>query len=90
MGSHALPAPHHELLRGLNEQIVEISDRLEIDGDIELCCECSDCSFDRLHATRDDFDRVRGLEGRFLVRPDHVRPEMRVVERLTGCLVVEI
>ncbi|HEY2741610.1 MAG TPA: hypothetical protein VGI69_05460 [Gaiellaceae bacterium] len=73
------------LFRDLNEEIRQIADTLDADATLELCCECElgDCMA-RLSVSHEQYEVVRRFPTRFLVLADHVSPEERVVEVLSG------
>jgi len=73
------------LFRDLNEEIRQIADSFDPDEALELCCECElgDCSA-RLSVSHEQYEAVRRFPTRFLVLADHVSPEERIVEVLSG------
>jgi hypothetical protein len=73
------------LFRDLNEEIRRIADSFDADAALELCCECElgEC-FARLSVSHQQYEAVRRFPTRFLVLADHVSPEERVVEVLSG------
>ncbi|HEY4237432.1 MAG TPA: hypothetical protein VGM45_08870 [Gaiellaceae bacterium] len=73
------------LFRDLNEEIRRIADTLDADASLELCCECEveDCSA-RLSVSHAQYEAVRRFPTRFMVLADHVSPEDRIVEVLSG------
>lgn len=73
------------LFRDLNEEVRRIADTLDADAALELCCECEvgDCSA-RLSVSHQQYEAVRRFPTRFIVLADHVSPEERVVEVLSG------
>jgi hypothetical protein len=79
------------LFRLLNEEIRRIADSFDADEALELCCECElgDC-FARLHVSHQQYEAVRRFPTRFLVLADHVGPEERVVEVLSGSRAVVV
>jgi hypothetical protein len=75
MGNEAR-SRNESFFRNVNEEIEAISDGLPADEQmLEFLCEC-----DRLHckeklpATRAEYESVRAVPTRFLVRADHVDP----------------
>jgi hypothetical protein len=73
------------LFRELNEEIRRITDTFDVDEGLELCCECElgEC-FARLRVSHQQYETVRRFPTRFLVLADHVSPEERIVEVLSG------
>lgn len=72
------------LFRDLNEEIRRIADSFDADAALELCCECELGCFARLSVSHQQYEAVRRFPTRFLVLADHVSPEERVVEVLSG------
>lgn len=69
------------LFREMNEEIRRIADSFGVDDELDLVCECEhgDC-FARISVLRDEYEAVRRFPTRFLLKPDHVGPEERIVE----------
>jgi hypothetical protein len=78
------------LFRALNEEIVRISDRFAVDDELALVCECElgDC-FARLSVPADDYEAVRTVPNRFLIKPEHLSADERIVRETDGYAVVE-
>jgi hypothetical protein len=89
--SAATGARRQLLFRDLNEEIRRIADSFDADEALELCCECElgDCVA-RLHVSHQQYEVVRRFPTRFLVLADHVSPEERVVEVLSGSSAVVV
>jgi hypothetical protein len=70
------------LFRDVNERIAETAQRFDSD-ETQFVCECADpeCT-ERVHATLDEYEQVRGDATQFLLVPGHedMRIE-RIVER---------
>ncbi len=81
----AAGAQRQVLFRHLNDEIRRIADTFDADEALELCCECElgEC-FARLSVSHQQYEAVRRFPTRFLVLADHVSPEERVVEVLSG------
>jgi len=90
--SAATGARRQVLFRDLNEEMRRIADSFDPDEALELCCECEigDC-FVRFSIPHPQYEAVRRFPTRFLVLEDHVSPEERIVEVLSGsgAVVVE-
>jgi hypothetical protein len=86
----ANPARSQALFRELNEEIRRIADSFGIDEDLELVCECEhgDC-FARLPVSPDDYETVRRFPTRFLIKPEHVGADDRIVHETARYVVVE-
>jgi hypothetical protein len=83
--SAASGARRQILFRELNEEIRRIADSFDADEALELCCECElgEC-FARLTVSHQQYEAVRRFPTRFLVGADHVSPQERIVEILSG------
>ena len=70
------------LFRNVNERIAESAERFDSDA-AEFVCECSDQSCtERVEATLDEYEEVRGDATHFLLRPGHEDTRIeRVLER---------
>jgi hypothetical protein len=90
--SAATGARRQVLFRELNEEIRRIADSFDAEEALELCCECEvgDC-FVRFSVSHQQYEAVRRFPTRFLVLADHVTPQERIVEVLSGsgAVVVE-
>lgn len=78
------------LFRDVNERIAEASGRFEAE-EAEFMCECADpgCA-ERLHVPLDEYEEVRETPTRFVLNPEHVKPDVEtVVRRRRGYAIVE-
>lgn len=78
------------VFREVNERIAETAQRFASD-EAAFVCECADpaCS-DRIEASLEEYERVRGDATHFLLAPDHDEPSIeRVLRRRRGYVVVE-
>ena len=82
-------ARNHALFREVNERISEISGSTPAAH--ELLCECADEScVEPIVISGPEYESIRRLPTRFLVRPGHIVPGVeRVVENGDGYAVVE-
>lgn len=78
------------LFRELNEEIRRIAESFDADEALELCCECEFDCFARLSVSRQQYEAVRRFPTRFLVLADHVSPEERIVELMSGSSAVVV
>jgi rubrerythrin len=78
------------LRRVMNEQIRRVAESFGLGDVLDLVCECEngDC-FAPLAVSADDYQAVRRFPTRFLVRPEHLSANERVVEEGARYLVVE-
>ena len=80
------------LFREVNERIVElVLGASGSDERLEIVCECAseDCT-EPIAISAEEYDAVRGISTRFVVRPGHVVPEAeRVVASPHGYTVVD-
>jgi hypothetical protein len=78
------------LFRAVNEQIHLLTEGFAAEEELELLCECDrrNC-FARLSVAPADYEAVRRFPTRFLITPEHVGAEDRIVEETSGFLVVE-
>lgn len=78
------------LFRDVNEEIERVSDSFEIADVLEVVCECGhgEC-FGHVAVSRDAYEAVRRFPTRFLVRPNHVAADERIVEETAGYVVIE-
>jgi hypothetical protein len=83
-------AKTESLFRDVNERIAEASERFDA-GRAEFMCECSDPSCaERLEVALDDYESVREDGTTFLLKPDHVDPEVeQIVDRRGGYAIVQ-
>jgi hypothetical protein len=77
------------LFRDVNERIAEASERFDAE-DAEFMCECADATCaERLEVPLDEYEEVREDATTFLLKPDHIRPDVeRLVDRRGGYAVV--
>jgi len=80
------------LFREVNEHIEQLSDGWDFfDGPLAVLCECgdADCA-DRVDLPRAEYEAVRAVSSRFVLRPGHESVERDlIVERREGYVVVE-
>jgi hypothetical protein len=88
-------AANEDFFRTLNEAITAAAQELHDDAadDVlyELMCECAvrNCS-EMVQLTLEEYDRVRRYDGRFLVRPSHIVPQVeQVIEERDRYWVIE-
>jgi hypothetical protein len=85
-------AKNEELFRNVNERIEALSQTVaEDDSTMEYLCECDrpDC-YDRVKATRSEYETVRAESTHFIVLPGHEDPRVEgVVLSNERFLVVE-
>jgi hypothetical protein len=87
----ATGARRQVLFRDLNEEIRRIADSFDADEALELCCECElGACFARLIVSHQQYEAVRRFPTRFLVLADHVNPDERIVEVLSGSSAVVV
>jgi hypothetical protein len=79
------------LFREVNERIVEVNDKFEVEGETEFLCECGQqACFETVLLTRAQYEAVRREGQRFVVVPGHEDGSLeRVVYREPDFLVVE-
>jgi hypothetical protein len=78
------------LFGALNEKIRRVSDTFALAEALDLVCECQDGDcFARLSISRDEYESVRRFATRFLVNPQHVSLNERVVHETRRYAVVE-
>jgi hypothetical protein len=83
---------NEELFRKVNERIEDISANVARDDEtMEFLCECGRPScYERVKATRDEYESVRALSPQFIVLPGHDDPTVeRVVFSTERFFVVE-
>jgi hypothetical protein len=76
--------------RAVNDQIDGLTQRVAVDADLEIVCECgsADC-FVRLTVPRSEYERVREDPTLFVAVPGHEIPAVEdVVERAEGHVVL--
>ena len=88
--AHAASSGRQELFQQVNEAIRRIADSFGMEESLALVCECDrgGC-FERLSLSRREYEAVRRLPNRFLIRVDHVGPDERIVEEFADCVAVE-
>ena len=89
----ALRVGHNQsLFRAVNEQIESTNERFGVVLEqVEFVCECAaeECT-ERITMTLGQYEEVRRVPIRFIVKPGHVYPEFeRVVEEVDGYVVIE-
>jgi len=84
-----LPSPSQALFREVNDQIREIARRWGRRNDLDVLCECEAGCFEHVRISISDYEAVRRVPGRFVVRLTHVTPAERVVLSADGYAVVE-
>jgi hypothetical protein len=79
------------LVRGVNETIRSLADGVDVGGEFDLVCECTNAGcFERLTISVDDYEALRRFPSRFAVKPGHVNTGAdRVVEGTGRYVVVE-
>ena len=79
------------LFREVNETVASAATSTVVTEPINFLCECGiETCADSVSLSRDEYEQVRAVPERFLVAPDHVRPEVeRVVEQHRVYWVVE-
>jgi hypothetical protein len=89
-GSKPAPVRARSLFRSLNEEIHRISASFAVEEELALVCECErgDC-FARLSVSAEDYEAVRSVPSRFLIKPEHVSADERIVRETNGYAVVE-
>jgi hypothetical protein len=84
---------NEKLFREVNERIETLHHRLGDDESEpqEWLCECADAHcVDRIELTVDEYERTHAAPNRFVVKIDHVVPDVeRVLERSDRYAVVE-
>jgi hypothetical protein len=75
--------------RRVNEEIRRLADNCDLD-ELDVFCECErgDC-VTQFSVPTDDYEAVRRFATRFLVRPNHLGPDERIVEETPAYVVVE-
>ena len=85
-------AKNEELFRNVNERIETLSDSVPADDPlIEYLCECdSPGCYERVKASRDEYESVRSESTHFIVHPGHEDPRVeRVAYANERFLIVE-
>ncbi len=79
------------LFREVNERVVETSAADRSPEPFQVLCECGDDEcVEPISLSRDDYEAIRRIPTRFLVRHGHVFPEAeRVIATEDGFVVVE-
>ncbi len=74
-------ARNEAFFRAVNEGIAEASERFE-SNEAEFLCECGDAHcMHRIEVPLDEYENVRAHPTRFVVRHEHVEPEVEEVVR---------
>jgi hypothetical protein len=85
-------ARNQSLFRAVNEQIELTNERFGVTSEqVDFVCECAevDCT-ERVTLTLAEYDELRRVPTRFVVKTGHLYPEFeRVVEEVDGYVVVE-
>jgi hypothetical protein len=76
---HERRATTEALFRDVNERIAESAERFRADS-TEFVCECADpnCT-ERVEASLDDYERIRGDGAQFLLAPGHEHSDIERV-----------
>jgi len=77
------------LAREVNEQIRAIAVGFEVDGALDLICECQNGCFETISLPPDTYEAIRRFPTRFVVAEDHETANERVVEQFGLFAVVE-
>jgi hypothetical protein len=90
-GRQAAGVRRQVLVRGVNEKIRSLADGVDVEGEFDLVCECTNPGcFERLTLSLDDYEVLRRFPSRFAVKPGHVDADAdRVVEEKQLFVVVE-
>ena len=74
----------------MNEQLRQVADGFAVEDTLQLVCECErgDCVA-RVSVSVDAYEAVRRFPTRFLVNPEHVGADERIVEEAARFAVVE-
>ena len=86
-------ARNEVMFRAINERIRELAGRFEhtADDSVAFLCECSDeTCVERVELTTRQYDDVRGIPARFVVRPGHEATPLveRVVYKSANFVIV--
>ena len=89
-------ARNEVMFRSINERIRELAGRFDQaaadpDGTLSFLCECSDeTCVERVELTTQQYDDIRGIPARFVVRPGHEATPLveRVVYRNDSFVIV--
>jgi hypothetical protein len=79
-------AKNEELFRKVNERIDDVSASVDLDDrQMEFLCECdrTDC-YEKVNATRAEYESVRAVPTHFMVAPGHEDPRVERVAYSTG------
>ena len=90
-GEEATGIRRQVLVRGVNERIRSLADGVDVDGEFDLVCECTNGGcFERLTISLDEYEALRRFPSRFAVKPGHADPNVeRIVEEAPHFAVVE-
>jgi hypothetical protein len=90
-GAEATGVRRQMLVRGVNERIRTLSEGVDVGGEFDLVCECTNGGcFERLTISLDDYEALRRFPSRFAVNPAHVDADSdRVVGETQRFVVVE-
>ena len=89
-GAKATGIRRQVLVRGVNETIRSLADGVDVGGEFDLVCECTNAGcFERLTISVDDYEALRRFPSRFAVKPGHVDADAdRVVDEAGRFVVV--
>jgi uncharacterized protein (DUF1499 family) len=85
-------AQNEDFFRGVNEKISDKAESHGVDAhEYEFFCECSDAAcLERVLLTLDEYADIRAEPTRFVVKKNHVIPEIEhVVETVPDHMVIE-
>jgi 5-bromo-4-chloroindolyl phosphate hydrolysis protein len=88
----ARAARNQALFRAVNEKMESLNETFEqLTPNFTIVCECADPDcLEMIEVQKEEYLAVRAEPRRFLVRPDHVYPDIEfVVRESTGYVVVE-
>ena len=77
------------LAREVNEQIRAVATGFEVDGALDLICECQNGCFETISLPPDAYEAVRRFPTRFVVAEGHESEDERLVEQSGHFAVVE-
>jgi hypothetical protein len=83
-------AKNEDLFRQVNERVAAISDSIaEVDPALDILCECADVEcYERIRATRSEYEAARATPTHFIVLPEHVDQGVEHVVSRNGRFVV--
>jgi hypothetical protein len=81
--------PNQSAFREVNERIEKDSDTLAV-PELSVLCECHTACAELVLLTEDEYQEIRRIPTHFVVKPEHVAPDIeRVVETHERYAVVE-